>query len=329
MLQRHANLLTAIALTLFASAATAGQDRASALEAARARYAAGDYATAEQQFRDLRSHDNGDRALAFELGRALMALGRWRDAVEVLEAALPAAEGDAAYHRLFGEALGRSARDASLFRQLGIAKRGLHHFERAVTIDPANLEARDSLMEYYLQAPGLAGGGEPKALDQARQTAAIDAAEGQRMLGRIHHAKGRSDQARAAYAEAVRLDPSNLAARIGQARLAIDLEAWDLAFAALDGALARNAGQAQALFELGRAAAASGRRLEDGSRALEAYVARPRPAFETPAAEAWTLLGSIAERRGDKAGARRAYRAALAADSGDRAAKRALARLGA
>ena len=308
--------------------ASGGADKDSqALDPGRARYDAGDYGGAERFFRQ-RWTGADDQVCAFELGRTLMATGRWRAAVSVLEEALPAAEDDAAYHRLLGEALGRSARSASIFRQLGIARRGLHQFERAVALDPGNLEARDSLMEYYLQAPGIAGGGEAKALEQARETAAFNAAEGQRMLGRINHEKGREAAARTAYARAVQIDPGNLLARVGQARLAIDLEDWDLAFTALDAALARAPENSMARFELGRAAASSGLRLDDGAKALEAYVARPRPATEKPASEAWTLRASIAELAHDPQAARRAYRAALAADPGNKAAKRALTRLG-
>lgn len=58
------------------------------------------------------------------------------------------------------------------------ASRARQAFEKAVELDPRNLEAINDLFEYYLEAPGILGGGYDKAKNLAGRIAQIDAVEG-------------------------------------------------------------------------------------------------------------------------------------------------------
>ncbi len=51
-------------------------------------------------------------------------------------------------------------------------------FEKTVQLDPNNLDARESLLQFYLQAPSVVGGGKDKAQAQAREIAKRDPARG-------------------------------------------------------------------------------------------------------------------------------------------------------
>ncbi len=83
-----------------------------------------------------------------------------------------------------------------------------------------------------------------------------------------------------------------------------------------------------ALYQVGRYAARSGKRLEEGRAALERYVAEATPgSFDVSVAGAHWRLGMIAEHRGDRAAAREEYERALAADPDFANARRALDRL--
>ena len=53
-----------------------------------------------------------------------------------------------------------------------------NEFEAAVRLDPNNVDARSDLGEFYLEAPGIVGGGRDKAEAQTQALAALDPAKG-------------------------------------------------------------------------------------------------------------------------------------------------------
>ena len=66
-----------------------------------------------------------------------------------------------------GAAYGAKAQKSSVFTQLSWAKKCRAAFSKAVELEPASLEARFSLLQYDVNAPGIAGGG----LDRGRADA--------------------------------------------------------------------------------------------------------------------------------------------------------------
>jgi tetratricopeptide (TPR) repeat protein len=95
-----------------------------------------------------------------------------------MEKALAAEPGDAVHALWLGRAYGRRAESASLFTAPGYATKAHQYFERAVELDPRNLEALSDLFDYYLEAPGFLGGGTEKAQRTAAQIAELSPAEG-------------------------------------------------------------------------------------------------------------------------------------------------------
>ena len=71
-------------------------------------------------------------------------------------------------------------------------------FERAVELGPSNLEALSDVFEYYLQAPGMVGGGLDKAENVARRFAGLNEAE-------YHWARARLAERRKDFEAAERL----------------------------------------------------------------------------------------------------------------------------
>jgi tetratricopeptide (TPR) repeat protein len=75
---------------------------------------------------------------------------------------------------VLGRAYGQQAMTASVFKMPGLATKTKEQFVRAVELDPQFFEARSGLTQFYLMAPGFAGGSEAKARElaadvQARQ----------------------------------------------------------------------------------------------------------------------------------------------------------------
>lgn len=85
----------------------------------------------------------------------------------------------------YGNALGAKAINAGIMSAIGYAGKIRDAFKTAVELDPNNLDARFSLLQYYMQAPSIVGGGSGKAKDLATQTAAINPDASRLMLATL------------------------------------------------------------------------------------------------------------------------------------------------
>jgi cytochrome c-type biogenesis protein CcmH/NrfG len=132
----------------------------------------------EQSLRILEPIPSKDAPTYILMGRDYFMLGEYKKATEVLEQAVQREpkNGDAALW--LGRAWGRRAETSSPFTAPGYASKARQNFEKAVQLEPHNLEALSDLFEYYLEAPGFLGGGADKAQALATRMAAINPAEG-------------------------------------------------------------------------------------------------------------------------------------------------------
>ena len=85
----------------------------------------------------------------------------------------------AKYHRQLAEALGVRAQHAGPIQQLFLARRFRREMDRAIALDPRGIQALRDLLEFYLLAPGIAGGdwkkaGEVRLLAAFRQAGSFD-----------------------------------------------------------------------------------------------------------------------------------------------------------
>jgi Flp pilus assembly protein TadD len=112
------------------------------------------------------------------IGRNRYMQGEYKKATENLEKAVAAEPDNSDYELWLARAYGRRAETASPFTAPSNANKARQHFEKAVQLNPRNMEALSDLFEYYLEAPGFLGGGLDKAAGIAGQMAAIDPVEG-------------------------------------------------------------------------------------------------------------------------------------------------------
>ena len=103
--------------------------------------------------------------------------GQYKEAVANLEKAVAEDSLNSDYYDWLGRAYGRLAESSSFLSAMGYAKKTVRAFERAVELGPSNLEALCDVFEYYLQAPGVVGGGLDKAEKTARHIADLNEAE--------------------------------------------------------------------------------------------------------------------------------------------------------
>lgn len=124
---------------------------------------------------DLKSRD---AATEFLIGRDLFMSGDFKKSTEFLERAVADNPKSGEYMDWLGRAYGKRAETSSPLSAMGLASKARQAFERSVALDPNNADALSDLFDYYLDAPGILGGGYDKAATVAQRISQVDPVEG-------------------------------------------------------------------------------------------------------------------------------------------------------
>ncbi|MBI1356521.1 MAG: tetratricopeptide repeat protein [Acidobacteria bacterium] len=149
----------------------------------------------------------------YEQGVAAFVKEDYKASGQAFEKAVAAEPENPDFHLWLGRAWGRRAERATGFAKLGalsLARQVRDEFLRAIELDPKHLGALQSLFDYYLNAPGIVGGGDDKAEALIDDIAAVDPARGLRARAALLEKQGAADEAEKALREAVRLEPNEL-----------------------------------------------------------------------------------------------------------------------
>ena len=119
-----------------------------------------------------------DAVALFYLASAKEESGDFDGAMPLAEKLLALDPNDARYHLLVANICIQQAQKAGMFKGMSLAHRFRDEASKAASLDPKNVDARESLMEFYFEAPGMAGGDKKKALDLAGEIGRIDAVRG-------------------------------------------------------------------------------------------------------------------------------------------------------
>jgi tetratricopeptide (TPR) repeat protein len=133
--------------------------------------------------------DPDDAEAALLLSKALQGLGELDAALKLAEKTVEIDSGNADYHVQLGTVLGRMAEKASIFKQLGLARRAKKELDLALSLDPKNLDALYGEMMYLNDAPSFIGGDKAKAAQFAAAIGAINPARGWIAKASLAHEK--------------------------------------------------------------------------------------------------------------------------------------------
>ena len=100
-----------------------------------------------------------DAEKLFLAGQQAYAAEEYEKAMSLFEQATRAAPDVSRYQLWYGRACGRRAERAGVFGGFGLARKVVAAFQKAVELDPSSIEALNDLLEFYLAAPGIVGGG--------------------------------------------------------------------------------------------------------------------------------------------------------------------------
>jgi len=261
------------------------------------------------------------------LGIAQLRAGKAGDAVSSLERAVKLEPKNPRLHHLLAQAYASNVNNVGMLSKLSYAGKIRGSFQKAVELDPDFLDARFGLMQYYLMAPGVAGGSVEKAKGEAAAIAQRNPARGHMAQAQLLQQDKQAAAAIEAYRRAVATDPAYAPARLS---LGLALHAADRleeAFEVFERMQRELPEAGQGWYQFGRLALISGQRLEQGEVAMRHYLGLPQSEGLPEPKWAHLRLGQILDKRGDKANAKQQIDLALRLDPDFSEARKALAEI--
>lgn len=246
---------------------------------------------------------------AFDRGKAAHNAGKTDEAVSAFERAVALDPTSSVYHMWLGHAYTRQLSSAGFLRKPFIARRCGEAYNMAVKLDPASIDAAEARLEFFLNAPGIVGGGIDKARAEAARIAALDAYRGGIASGRIAEHEKQWPEAERLYRSLMTDHPDRTAAPDALVTLLQNAKRFDEAFTIVDDRLARLPDETASLYNLGRLSAISGQHLARGEAAMRRFLTLT--ADPVRQSHAHYRLGMIKEKMGDAQAAAAEYQAAI------------------
>ncbi len=222
-----------------------------------------------------------------------------------------------------GRAEGMAANAAGPISGLALALKVKAAFEAAVALDPRNGAAVNDLSEFYVDAPGLLGGGLDKALALAERVQSSLPQQADRIRALVaekqkdYATAEREFQAATTVADqpAAWVDLGAFYRRRGQ---------YDKAVVALNRALAVDRDRDASVVDVASLLSKMQRETDVQQSALQEYLQGGARSDAAPAVKVYVMLGEIRARLGDESGAKIDFEKALAMAAGYLPAQRAM-----
>jgi tetratricopeptide (TPR) repeat protein len=230
------------------------------------------------------------------------------------------------YNLWLGSIYGEKADRAGFLSAVGLAKKVRTSFERAVQFAPNDWQARVNLGEFYLEAPGIVGGGKDKAREQANALMPLKPGLAHWLLGRIAEKNKDMADAEKQYRAGIAATHSGARAWLELAIFFRHVNRLDDMEKALREVENAPVDHHEALMDGASLMVRTGRDPALGIRLLQRYFS-VGTVEEGPAFKAHEYWGQLLERQGDHRGAAEQYRATLALFRNYRRAEEGLKRV--
>jgi len=244
------------------------------------------------------------------LCRAYFAVDKWDSAISECEKAISIEPNNGEYHLWLGRTYGEKADSSNFFTAAGLAKKVRNEFERAVALDPNNVIARVDLAEFYLEAPGIVGGGQDKARAEAARVAKLNPAKAHWIQGRLAEKNKDLTAAEQEYKSAIDASQGGANAWLNLGLFYRKNNRLDEMQEALKRAAAAPMDEPEVLVDAASTLLRANRDLPFATQLVRRYLASST-VEQAPPFKAHYLLGNILEKQGDRPGAAKEYQAAL------------------
>ena len=287
-------------------------------------YETRDFEKAKALFKSVSSKSDSYSTAQYYLGRIAFDLNEYDEAVDFFDEAIETDETNAIYYTWLANAYGRLAQNSNKIRQGFIAPKIKSNYEKAIELDPKNMEALWGLVEYYTQAPAMMGGSWDKAEATADQMKKVDMAEGYRAYVTIYLRKSELELADQTFVKLAEYDPRY---EMSLGTFYQNYALYDKAFQVFEKIYLSDSTNLGALYQIGKTSALSGLNSERGIEALKAYLQSPVIEGNPSHAGAKFRIGMIYEKMGNTKDAIKFYETSLSEDPAMEEAATALKRI--
>jgi len=226
------------------------------------------------------------------MGQCQYMQGELKKASETLQKAAEMDPANSDSWLWLGRAYGRRAETSSFITAPSYATKARGYFEKAVQVNPRNSEAISDLFEYYLEAPGMLGGGLDKAAELAKRIGQNDPAEYHWAQSRLAEKRKEYRTAEEQLRRAVELAPRQAGRLIDLAKFLAKNGRYQESDAAFQQARQIDPNAPKLLFAEASAYIRAGRNLDVARELLRRYLASPLTPDDPPRSEAERLLKS-------------------------------------
>jgi len=282
------------------------------------------YAEAKKILNAFNSKQADYHQARYFLGKIAFNEEQYEDAAVYFEDAIAANDKIADYHNWLGNTYGTIAQNANVLKQGMLAPKMKSAWERTIELDQNNLDARTSLIQYYIQAPGFMGGSVSSAKTVAAQITKLNAAEGHRQMGYIFAYEENFTEAEKFYKMMIESNPDYY---FHLSNFYLSQKQYPEAFKIFESAIQKNPSDYMAVYQMGKTAAISGQNLDKGEASLKKYLQYTPKSNEPSHAGANMRLAQIKEKQGKKNEAKVLFEAALKSDASLKEAKEGLERV--
>lgn len=186
-----------------------------AMKQALSEFKAGHYSTAQSLFEQQAKQDVNSPIVPLYLARIALSQERYDEAEDYIKEASSRLNNEVdnatrgAVYFWLGTIMEQQAENSSIFSTMSYAKKSLTGYLQAVKLLPDNLQYREGLINFYLDAPGLLGGNTDKAIKQAQIVFSKNELFGYKMLANCYAKNGDTDLMLSTYSEAMASYPSD------------------------------------------------------------------------------------------------------------------------
>jgi tetratricopeptide (TPR) repeat protein len=236
---------------------------------------------------------------------------RWNDAIKACQAAVKLMANNSSYHLWLARALGEKADRVAFFTAFKMAKQIHVEFETAAKLDPHSASALSDLGEFYVDAPGIVGGGLDKAEKVAQQLDAFAPDRAHYIRARI--ADNQKDYARAEteYKAAIAGSKEPADAWMDLASFYRRRERYEDMIQAVHKGAALDTQHGVASADGASVLIRANRDLPFARQLLEQYLASSNKSEDAPAFQSHVQLGKLLNGMGDAPGAQQQFAAAV------------------